>query len=343
MPLDASDLARRLSGHVEAVCEYYLSNGKTAGRYWLVGDVMNTPGQSLHVRLTGPTYGPGAAGKWVDEATGDFGDLLDLIRINRRIGYFPDLREEVLRFLSEPAHLTRPVRDKVPKNSCEAARRLFAASRPIAATLAEDYLRSRGLILPPFNDTLRFHPSCYYRPYPQSELQQWPALIAAVTNDNGQITAVLRTFLMRDGSDKAPLEHPRLAMGDILGNAVRLGRTTDALIAGEGFETMASIKMALPFMPVAAALTASHLMALALPEGLRRLYIAIDRDKAGFGAAGRLAARARAADIIVRALVPRNDDWNADLKKRGLDAVRNQLINLLAADDKALVQCVLRP
>lgn len=338
MQPDAAQLARRLSAHVEAVCEHYLCNGTKAGRYWLVGDVMNTPGQSLHVRLTGPAYGPGAAGKWVDEATGEFGDLLDLIRINRKLDYFPALREEVLRFLSEPAHLTRPVRDKVPKNSREAASRLFAASKPIAGTLADDYFRSRGLILPPFNDTLRFHPSCYYRPYPQSELQRWPALIAAITDDNGNITGVLRTFLMRDGTGKAPLEHPRMVMADILGNAIRLGRAEDALIAGEGLETMASIKMALPFMPVAAALTANHLAALEMPARLKRLYIALDRDKAGFGAARKLAARARAADILVRSLMPRDDDWNRDLRDRGLEQVRARLLPRLMPDDRSIAE-----
>lgn len=95
----AADLARRLSGHAEAVCEYYLSNGKKAGRYWMVGDVMNTKGRSLHVRLTGPASGPGAAGKWSDEATGEHGDLLDLIRINRQLQTFHALREEVLRLV----------------------------------------------------------------------------------------------------------------------------------------------------------------------------------------------------------------------------------------------------
>ena len=39
-----------------------------SGRYWVVGDVMNTPGRSLYVRLTGPDSGPGAAGKWTDAA-----------------------------------------------------------------------------------------------------------------------------------------------------------------------------------------------------------------------------------------------------------------------------------
>ena len=37
----------------EAVCRHYLSNGRREGRYWLVGDVRNTPGRSLFVRLKG--------------------------------------------------------------------------------------------------------------------------------------------------------------------------------------------------------------------------------------------------------------------------------------------------
>src|SRR5437016_2556281 len=62
----ASDLARRLSRNAEAVCRRYLSKGHREGRYWLVGDATNTPGRSLFVRLSGPDYGKGAAGKWTD-------------------------------------------------------------------------------------------------------------------------------------------------------------------------------------------------------------------------------------------------------------------------------------
>ena len=50
------------------------------GNYWLVGDVENTPGRSMFVRLKGGESGKGAAGKWTDAATGDHGDLLDVIR-----------------------------------------------------------------------------------------------------------------------------------------------------------------------------------------------------------------------------------------------------------------------
>lgn len=62
----ASDLARRLAQDAEAVCRHYLSNGRRQGHYWLVGDVANSPGRSLFVRLRGPQSGKGAAGKWTD-------------------------------------------------------------------------------------------------------------------------------------------------------------------------------------------------------------------------------------------------------------------------------------
>lgn len=61
---DASELAIRLGREAEAVCRHYLSSGQRTGRYWLVGDVQNTPGRSMFVRLTGPESGKGAAGKW---------------------------------------------------------------------------------------------------------------------------------------------------------------------------------------------------------------------------------------------------------------------------------------
>jgi hypothetical protein len=64
MVRDASELASRLAREAEAVCRHYLSNGKREGRYWMVGDVQNTPGRSLFVRLYESPRGP--AGKWTE-------------------------------------------------------------------------------------------------------------------------------------------------------------------------------------------------------------------------------------------------------------------------------------
>jgi hypothetical protein len=66
MSSQAAELAQRLARSAEAVCRHYLSNGHREGRYWIVGDVANTPGRSLYVRLYGPLSGKGAAGKWTE-------------------------------------------------------------------------------------------------------------------------------------------------------------------------------------------------------------------------------------------------------------------------------------
>ena len=66
MSPQASDLARRLAERAEIVCRHYLSNGRRSGNYWLVGDINNTPGRSLFVRLTGRQSDKGVAGKWTE-------------------------------------------------------------------------------------------------------------------------------------------------------------------------------------------------------------------------------------------------------------------------------------
>ena len=80
MPRNAAELAHRLAREAEAVCRHYLSNGRRVGNYWLVGDVRNTSGRSMFVRLKPRGAGGRPAGKWTDAATGEHGDLLDVIR-----------------------------------------------------------------------------------------------------------------------------------------------------------------------------------------------------------------------------------------------------------------------
>ena len=292
MPRDASELARRLARDAEAVCRHYLSNGRRQGRYWTVGDVRNTPGRSMFVRLSGPESGPGAAGRWTDSASTEHGDLLDVIRESCGLVDFRDVVEEARRFLSlprvEPRRSPKHVCTPVPAGSPEAAQRLFAVSRPIRRSLVEIYLGNRGIEAVHDAGALRFHPRCYYRPDDSLPTESWPAMIAAVTDLEGRITGAHRTWLARDGADKAPIETQRKAMGELLGHAVRFGAADDVLAVGEGIETMLSLRCALPAMPMAAALSANHLAALLLPLTLRRLYIARDADAAGCRAATRL-------------------------------------------------------
>src|ERR1700759_663879 len=129
MQIQVSDLARRLAERAELVCRHYLSNGRRVGHYWIVGDVRNAPGRSTFVRLRGPGAGKGAAGKWTDAATGEHGDLLDVIRESCGLLEFGDVLTEARRYLSLPPcklELAKGPMRPMPVGSPESARRLFA-------------------------------------------------------------------------------------------------------------------------------------------------------------------------------------------------------------------------
>lgn len=336
---DASELANRLGREAEAVCRHYLSNGHRQGNYWLVGDVRNTPGRSMFVRLAGSESGKGAAGKWTDAATGEHGDLLDVIQEVHGLAGFRDVAEEARRFLAlprpEPEQTRTPTGStfRLASGSPEAARRLFAMAQPIRGTLAETYLNGRAITSLSGTAALRFHPRCYYRPDARSPTEIRPALVAAVTDLTGRQTGAHRTWLASDGSGKAAVETPRRAMGELLGHGVRFGAADDVLTAGEGIETVLSVRQVLPHMPMLAALSASHLAAILFPPGLQRLVVLQDRDPAGNGARDRLRARAAEAGIEVVTLTPHKGDFNDDLQRLGIDAFRARLKDHLHPED----------
>lgn len=338
MDSPAADLSQKLSGETEAVCRQYLSNGRKHGNYWVVGDVDNTPGRSLYVRLTGPTRGKGAAGKWTDAATGEHGDLLDLIAANLNLSTLRDTLEEARRFLSlpRPEQPARQRQEPAPQGSPEAARRLWAIGQPISGTLAERYLSARGLEGLRSVTALRFHPNCYYRREDadaNDPPDAWPALLAKVTDTAGTLTGVHRTWLDPQTAEKAPLDPNRKAMGNLLGHAVRFGSPTDILAVGEGLETMLSLRLALAGLPIAAALSGNHLAAFDPPTILRRLYVAIDNDEAGQAAFDALTDRLEDSDLHLLLLKPTLDDFNDDLRKCGIDEMRSHLCSQLLPVD----------
>jgi hypothetical protein len=344
MPRDATELAHRLARDAEAVCRHYLSNGRRVGNYWQVGDVKNTAGRSMFVRLRGDASGKRVAGKWTDAATGEHGDLLDVIRESCGLVHFRDVVAEARQFLGLPRPQPDPDRrlrpSEVSTGSPISARRLFAMSHPISDTIAELYLHKRGITALSDCASLRFHPRCYYRPDPFEPTETWPAMIAAVTDLDGWITGAHRTYLNPQGFDrsasgKAPIDTPRRAMGHLLGNAVRFGIADDVMAAGEGIETMLSLRCALPDMPMAAALSAAHLGAILLPTTLRRLYIVRDDDPAGDNAMESLSGRASKDGIEAIALSPHSGDFNEDLQSYGVDALRTVLRMQLAPEDVA--------
>lgn len=336
MSNEAKDIARQLARHALAVCQTYLPHGRKTGNYWIIGNLAGDKGRSMHVRLHGPDYGPGAAGKWTDKATGEHGDLLDIIAAAHGALTFPQTLDQARRFLSLPQpappdrHAPVPLADTTAK-----AARLFRAAKPLVGSHADRYLRARAITASLEYDALRFHPHCYYREDDLAPLQAFPAMLAAITDLSGTLTGLNRTWLNPLTAALAPVLDPRRAMGRMTGNAVRFGVAHDVVIAGEGLETILSLRTLLPWMPAVSALTADHLAMLRLPLSLRRLYVALDNDAAGTMAWTALSQAAHRQGTVAIPLIPARDDWNSDLRQNGFAASRDLALSQLHPADLA--------
>ena len=318
-PRTASDISAALAANAEAVCRHYLPHGQRQGRYWIAGDVHGSRGHSLFVRLRRP----GQPGKWNDAATGEHGDLLDIIRHQSRATDTRELLTEARTFLAIPAPAPDSGASKPESNYTDAARRLWRLCQPIAGTHAEAYLQARG-IQSCRHPSLRFHPSLYYRH--GTITTTYPGLVASVTDRNGQISGVARTYLDPARPAKARLPIPKKALGDIIGNTVTFTspHANPCLVVGEGIETVLSILAAYPAAAGAATLSAAGLGSFTPPPG-RRIAIARDRGEAGIHAAMRLAERCIEAGNPFRVLPPCLEDFNDDLVAFGPDGIRRQL------------------
>ena len=318
--MNATAVAAALGERAEEVCRRYLPHGRKHGRYWTAGDVRGSRGRSLFVRLAPP----GTPGKWTDAATGEHGDLLDLIRIASGAGSLRAALAEARAFLSLPPMPASPGPDNYDRTA--AARRLWQRCRAIDGTHAEAYLRARALHRCRF-PALRFHPSLIHRD--GGGMRRLPALVAAVTGEDGAIEGVHRTWLDPSRPAKASVTRPRKALGRVHGLAVRFGvPAAGTLLVGEGIETVLSIVTALPDTVAAAALSAGSLGAFAPPAGLRRLVIARDNDIQGEQAAARLARRCARAGVAARTAVPEGADFNDDLLALGSAALAARLAPL---------------
>lgn len=207
--------------------------------------------------------------------------------------------------------------DRIDDQRAEVAKRVWAETVPIIGTFAETYLRSRGIRcdLP---DSLRFHARCYHGPTRAA----LPALVALVTG--GDAFAIHRTFLRTDGIGKAGLpDGDKMMLGKVRGGAVTLSTDPGRLIVCEGIETGLALLSGLMDEPatVRAALSASGIRTLRLPDQAGDLGIACDGDPEGREAAQVLARRAHASGWRVSILDPGDGrDFNDILNWKAVPA-----------------------
>ncbi len=335
--MNAADTAATLAAHAEDVCRRYLPNGRRQGRYWCAGDVRGAEGRSLFVRLEPP----GPVGKWTDSATSEHGDLLDLIRLATGARSLRAALAEARRFLAQPLPPASSHPDAYDRT--EAARNLWSRCQPIDRTQAEKYLAARGIRRCRF-PALRFHHALPHR----SDAGTWrryPAMVAAVAGDDGEIQGVHRTWLDPKRPAMATVPAPRKSLGRIHGFAVRFGEPAAAstLLVGEGIETVLSLVTVLPplrgavrsdSLPpnavAAAALSAGSLGAFVPPNRVTRLIVAQDRDEAGERATRRLQLRCTRLGIGCAVLMPAGNDFNDDLRAFGPEPLAHRLAPLVS-------------
>ena len=70
---DIREISTILAARAEAVCQWLLPQGRRNGVEWEAGNTAGEPGKSLKVNLGGK------AGLWSDFASGEAGDLIDLL------------------------------------------------------------------------------------------------------------------------------------------------------------------------------------------------------------------------------------------------------------------------
>lgn len=219
-----------------------------------------------------------------------------------------------LRPAPDPAEIAR--RDAAERQEAEKRERqaiaLWRESVPICGTLADAYLRGRGITCA-LSDSLRFHPACWH-----PSAKRLPALLARV--DGAERFALHRTYLDPNGNGKAKIDPAKAMLGSVAGGAVRLTEAQGPLVVAEGIETALSLASGLLCHPASiwAALSTSGMADLVLPPVASRLTIATDGDEAGQKAGRALAERAAALGWAVSLLpAPKGRDWNDILCMKG--------------------------
>lgn len=258
---------------------------------------------------------PDAAGGWRDYATGEHGDVLDLVLYLQRLHGRIDAYWWALEFLGldrgqvRTADAERQDRERADRERKAAAARAEAAEArqssglweswrrmaPIAGTAAETYLReARGIDLSRLSklpSSLRFSPALEHIDSDTGEVSVWPCMVAAMVAGD-RVTGLHRTWLANDGSAKAPVVKPKKMIGRARGAAIRLTRggsglplskamklgRCEPLLIGEGIETTLTCAVARPDYRAWAAGSLSLMGLLEWPQSASAVILLRDND-----------------------------------------------------------------
>lgn len=255
-----TEIKQLLQANIESLAATLVPGGSRQGRWWLAS---NPKRDDAH-----PSFGIGLAGDapgaWKDFATGDKGDVLQLIQYVEDLpdigaslqwarGWLgidgaapPKLKEKIATARADSDARAREQAERLAKWR-KAAKAIYLDSKklPFAGSPADFYLRGRGIdlrLLPARSGRLRgaqserasigslgWLPEAQHRETGTA----WPALVAAFTADDGNVVAVHRTFLSVTTDTpavvKAPVTPVRKIWPAFHGAAIRMWRGASGL------------------------------------------------------------------------------------------------------------------
>ena len=134
-------------------------------------------------------------------------------------------------------------------------------------------------------ESVAVHPGLFYTEAGQI-LGTYPALICRVTDPNGQLVTLHRTYLMGNGF-KAKVPSPKKLMSvpdgkTINGASIRLAPAQEVLAIAEGVETALSV-MRLTGLPCWSVISANGMRSFQAPQGVKEVHIFADLDISGEG------------------------------------------------------------
>lgn len=310
--LDFAEINRAVLADYPAFLQRWIPGGRFQGCEYVPVN------PKRHDRRAGSFKINWRTGKWSDFATGDGGTTpLSLYAYLTGLPYAQAgfrLAEELggkSRYqaiaTAKPDDAEKPCRLDDSKNR-DYALKLWNASFPAENTVIQKYLHSRGITatIPP---DIRLLPGNRHRP----SGRVYPVMLAAIRRwPSRDLVAVHRTWLLPDGSSKAPLEPEKMMLGPASGGAVQLSAPAQKMVIAEGLETALSV-MQEAGLSVWAGLSTSGMTGLVLPEFPlgEEIIIAGDNDPAGRKAAMQAAENWTTEGREVRlAFPPVNQDFN---------------------------------
>lgn len=296
---DTSKLRQSMLDTLETWLPRMLSGGRFYRGEFLCGSLGGEQGDSLKVKLQGEYRG-----FWKDWATGEGGDVFDLIQgvLGTDFAGAAKVARGIAGLEIRPSKAAKKavIPESLKKKSwtMPVCRHIFDA---VSQTSAYSYLISRGISAATISKAAgQDHDLCMaHSIYHGPTSSKWPAMIGKVRAADGVVTGIHRTFLTPDGR-KAPVEPVKMMLGECAGGAVRLGvwRPGDVLNVCEGIETGLSAMQLFGLSNMWCALSTSGMKALQLPkDALVTVYA--DADPAGVDAAEYFAGKHKDSKVIV--------------------------------------------